>query len=217
MKLVIGERMLNMTPEELDKLYLNEGSEGVIYRNGEEVYKIYKDNPLVTKLSLDGVNRLRKLKLKRFIVPNGPIFDEDGNFIGYSSKYLNEEKFSKIFDLDGKTFKRELRLLLEDVKQLTKNGIEIDDLHLSNLVLSDGSLYFIDMGGFKHSDDEDLEATNMFRFKYFIVSKLLSLPLSKKNRKKFESKFLESEDFDSFISSIDDNESVKNFSKRVMR
>ena len=105
MKLFIGDRLLNMTPEELDRLYLNEGSEGVIYKNGEEVYKIYKDNPMIDKLSLEEVNRLRKLKLKRFIVPNNPIFDEDGTFIGYSSRFLNEEKFSKIFDLDGKTFK----------------------------------------------------------------------------------------------------------------
>lgn len=217
MKLFIGDRLLNMTPEELDRLYLNEGSEGVIYKNGEEVYKIYKDNPVIDKLSLEEVNRLRKLKLKRFIVPNNPIFDEDGTFIGYSSRFLNEEKFSKIFDLDGKTFKKELRLLIDDVKNLTKNGIEIDDLHLSNIVLSDGSLHFIDMGGCKHSEDDDLERTNMFRFQYFIISSLLALPLSKKNRKKFENKFSAFESFDSFIDSIDDNESVKNFSKRVIR
>ncbi len=217
MKLFIGDRLLNMTSEELDRLYLNEGSEGVIYKNGEEVYKIYKDNPMIDKLSLEQVDRLRKLKLKRFIVPNNPIFDEDGNFVGYSSRFLNEEKFSKIFDLDGKTFKKELRLLIDDVKNLTKNGIEIDDLHLSNIVLSDGSLYFIDMGGFKHSEDDDLERTNMFRFQYFIISSLLALPLSKKNRKKFENKYSAFENFDSFIDSIDDNESVKNFSKRVIR
>ncbi len=221
MNLKIGDRLLSMSFEDLDRLYLNEGSEATVYRHGNEVFKIYKDNPLVSKLSVEDVNRLRKLKLKRFIVPKECIFDDaTGMFMGYSSDYIDEDSFDKIYSMDGATFKREIRAVLDDIKTLSDNNIEIRDLHLDNIMLSNGKIFFVDPGNFKYTDDYSTASTydyNEYCLSQFIVLDLIARCMSKKNRGKLKGILSNCDSLEDFLNLMDDNENVKNFSKRIIR
>ena len=219
MKLYIGDKLINMSEEELDSLYLNEGSSSTIYKYNDSVIKIYKDKPIIDKLSIDTINLLKNTRLNRIILPIDPIFDDDKKVIGYSSKYIDSSNFDYLYNMDGKSFKREIKYLMEDIKTLSKNHIEIDDLHLDNIIYNDNKIYFIDPGSFKYNDSDirELEDINMYRFELFIVDCLLSRSLAKKNRKKFENKYSSYTTFDNFLSTMDDEENIKKFVKRVMR
>ena len=219
MRLYIGTRLLDMNDEELDALYLNEGSEGVIYKYNDTVLKIYKDNPLISKLSKEEIDELKNLKLKRFLVPSESLTDSDGNTIGYSSNYIHEDAFNKIFSMDANTLKDELYNLIDDVRTLSKNGFEIFDLHLSNLLVSDNKIYFIDPGSFHKCDDEfdELYRINRYRFDNFIVNDLFAAALSKKNRKKLDKAYNMRSDLMSFLDEMEDEENIKNFTKKVIR
>lgn len=219
MKLYIGDRLLNMEEDELDKLYLNEGSEGVIYRLGSEVLKVYKDNPLIDKLSKESIDDLKTLNLKRILVPNESLLDENGNTIGYSSKYLEEDSFEKIFSMDASLIKDEIYLLIDDIRTLSRHGYEIDDLHLCNLIVSNNKIYFIDPGAFHKTEDEfdELYRINRYKFDNFIVNDLFASSLSKKNRKKLEKAYDTRCDLMSFLDEMDDDENIKNFAKKVIR
>lgn len=219
MKLYIGDRLLNMEEDELDKLYLNEGSEGVIYRLGSEVLKVYKDNPLIDKLSKESIDDLKTLNLKRILVPNESLLNENGNTIGYSSKYLEEDSFEKIFSMDASLIKDEIYLLIDDIRTLSRHGYEIDDLHLCNLIVSNNKIYFIDPGAFHKTEDEfdELYRINRYKFDNFIVNDLFASSLSKKNRKKLEKAYDTRCDLMSFLDEMDDDENIKNFAKKVIR
>ena len=201
MRLHIGKKIIGMSAEELDKLYLNEGSEAVLYRLGDTVLKFYKENPLVDRLSKEDIEYFKTIKCKRFVLPDDSIVDDGDNLVGYSSGYLEEEPFRKIFQMNGSTIRDEILLLLDDVRLLSKHGIEIDDLHLSNLLVSDNKIYFVDPGGF-HRTDEDFDSLykiNKYRFEKFIVDDLFGSTLAKKNRKKLEMAFSRSSDLCTFL------------------
>ena len=220
MKLLIGKAKLELTERELDSLYLNEGSEVTTYLLGDNVLKIYKDNPQIERFSLEDISRFSKLKLNRFLVPNNPVLDESFNLIGFTSPYKIEDPFNSLYDINGKDFKKEVKVMLGDIKELSRNNIEIDDLHLDNIIFSDNSIYFSDCGCLKYKEFEDpreIERTNMFRFEYFIVNYLLARSLAKKNRKKFENEFETCGSMEKFLSSMDDKENIENFAKRVIR
>ena len=220
MRLFIGDTQLHLTEKEFDSLYLNEGHEITAYLLGDEVIKIYKDNPQIERFSFEDISRFSKLKLNRFLLPNNPVRDDSFNLIGFACPYKVEDPFNSLYDISGKDFKREVKLMLGDIKELSRNNIEIDDLHLDNIIFSDNSIYFSDCGGFRYKKDEDtreIEKTNMFRFEYFIVNYLLARSLAKKNRKKFENEFEAYGNVEEFISSMDDKENIENFAKRVIR
>ena len=158
--------------------------------------------------------------MKRFILPNNSIKDEESNLVGYSSSYLIEDPFNSLYDISGKDFKKEIKIIMEDIKELSRNKIEIDDLHLDNIIYSDNHIYFVDCGHFKYKEDEDtkeIERTNMARFEYFIVNYMLARSLAKKNRKKLEKQFESCENMEEFLSHMDDDENIKTFAKNIIR
>jgi tRNA A-37 threonylcarbamoyl transferase component Bud32 len=219
MRLFLGDRLLNMSLEELDSLYLDEGSEGIIYRVGDDVLKLYKDSPLVTRLSVSEIDRLRKIKTQRFIMPKDVILTDDDNVVGYSSTFVEKSPFSEIFSLKGKDFKREIKTLMEDIKEISSNGIEIDDLHLSNIVLSHGRIFFIDPGSFivGNMDERESYQINKFRFSNFIVNDLMAVSIPKKYRRKLDRLFSSCEDIEKFLESMGEEETVENFSNRIVK
>ena len=220
MKLFIGDRQLDLTDKELDSLYLNEGHEITAYLLGKDVLKLYKENTQTDKFTVKDIMRFSKLKLNRFLVPNKPVRDDSLELVGFTAPYKVEDPFDTLYDINGKDFKREVKIMLGDIKELSRNKIEIDDLHLDNIIYSDNAIYFSDCGCFKYKQDEDtreIERTNMVRFEYFIVNYLLARSLAKKNRKKLESEYEECNNIEEFISTMDDKENIGNFAKRVIR
>ncbi|MBR6112945.1 MAG: hypothetical protein IKP79_00340, partial [Bacilli bacterium] len=133
--------------------------------------------------------------------------------------YLEEDKFDKIYSMDSKHLKEELSLLLDDIRILSMNGIELADLHLSNLMISNNKIYFLDLGSFVRTNDDfdELYMINKYIFEQFIVNVLFASSLSKKNRKKLGKEFNSRIDLMSFLDEMDDGENIKNFSKKVIR
>lgn len=219
MKLYIGDKILNMTKEELDSLYINEGTEGTIYKVSNEALKIYKDSPLVYKLSKEEIEKLRSIKCKRFILPSNTILLDGEKLIGYASRFIDQDSFKEIYSLSGKTFKEEIKCLLDDIKELSSNGIEIDDMHLDNIIISDNKIYFIDVGSFRQNSDEKEEVyrTNKFRFEDFIVNHLIAISIPKKYRRRLDLLFSTNPDLLEFLSLMDDDENIKEFSSRIVK
>ena len=219
MKLFIGNRLLNMSREELDKLYLQEGTEGVLYLVGDKVIKLYKDTPLISKLSVQEIERLRKIKTQRFVLPKEVVLTDEKKLAGYTTTFIDKSPFGEIFNLKGKDFKREIKILLEDIKELSNNGVEIDDMHLDNILLSENKIYFVDPGSFIIGDFDEKETykINRFRLSNFIVNDLMAARIPKKYRKKLDKIFSSYDSLESFLENMDDEETVKNFSNRIVK
>ena len=220
MKMFIGDRILNMSEEELDSLYLQEGTQVTAYKVNGEVYKLFHNGPLISKLSKDEIERLRRIKCKRFIMPNEAIMSSDSTVLGYTVSYLDLDNFELIYSMTGANFKNEVSCLLDDIETLSKEKIEIDDLHLDNIAISKDKLYFIDPGSFFVSREEDYRSVydiNKYRFDNFIVNNLMAARIAKKDRKKLEKVFSNYGSLEEFLKEMNDDENIKDFAKRMVK
>ena len=82
-----GER-IELTKEQLDYLYLGEGQEGVTYIYKDKALKIYKSYSSINRLSEKEALYLSKIPTKRILMPIDLVYDENGNFIGYTTKFI---------------------------------------------------------------------------------------------------------------------------------
>ncbi len=140
----------------LESSYINNleiigsGTFGKIYKDGDKVYKLYKEEikgeyyQLHSNPSLN-YNPITRYKLNRLKQIKGKIkncnlaYDSiyiDGKFSGVVADYFEGETLRKV--KDELTFDEKLKIsreIVETMKKLQKNGIYPLDLHLSNVMV----------------------------------------------------------------------------------
>ena len=89
MKYYIGNKVYDFSEEELDRYYLDEGTEATCYKMGDTVLKIHHDYPNRDILSEDNCKRLSRIETDRILLPKDIVYDEDGKYLGYTVKYIN--------------------------------------------------------------------------------------------------------------------------------
>lgn len=135
--------------EDLDNRFINEGNEGVVYRVFNEAFKIYKPYSRKTRLNEKSAEHLSKIQTDRILMPKELIYDEINFFIGYTMPFLESYSKENIKKMKALELKKEIEKIKVDSEILSKNNVEIFDLHLDNLIFNDKGLYIIDPGSYK--------------------------------------------------------------------
>ena len=193
MKLFIDNKELNIPESELSLRYLGEGSESTVYRYKDEALKIHKDNFYQKRLTEEAAIKMSKISTKRILLPRKIIYDENGEYIGYTTPYQREYNKDLLKRITMEKFIEELKILREDTRIISNEGIMLEDVHQNNLLVGDG-LYLCDPGLYKFTDInyEDLYSNNIIELNYLFTVLLLEtrvFDLTNKQADKLEDYF----------------------------
>ena len=184
MKYYIGNKEYDLSNDELEEYYLDEGTEASCYKIEDFVMKIHHNYPNNDVLSEEDCKRLINIKTNRIILPDDIVYDEDGNYLGYITKYIKSEK-PKIKNLKIGRLLYEFYNLEKEVKQLDEEDLLLDDLNYLNTLFSNG-IYLCDPGKYSFVDSSDkkrfLNCFNRDTINYYEVNELL-FKLFKFNKK----------------------------------
>lgn len=134
------------------------GGEGSVYVKGNTAYKIYTDPSKM--IPLGKIQELGVLTRPNIIKPTDPIFDQNGNPVGYTmtsvpDSYALCETFNKAFkQRENLSFDQTLHLierLQESIEHVHNNGIIIVDLNEMNFLVQKDfkDVYFIDVDSYQ--------------------------------------------------------------------
>lgn len=165
---------------------IGEGQEVDAYVVGDQVVKFYKPYCKKIRLSLNAVERLKKISTSRILLPTVSMLDKKRNLRGYKMDYIENLGEESFLLLPKEKRKEELKKLKEDVLNLSDNGVILDDLHQLNTVYNNG-IYFIDPGSYKFVKDDTLTENdkiqcygiNIDRINEFLISSLSHFSLVK--------------------------------------
>lgn len=165
---------------------IGEGQEVDAYVVGDQVVKFYKPYCKKTRLSLNAIERLKKISTSRILLPTASMLDKKRNLRGYKMDYVENLGEDSFLLLPSEKRKEELKKLKEDVLNLSDNGVILEDLHQLNTVYNN-VIYFIDPGSYKFVKDDTLTENdkiqcygiNIDRINEFLISSLSHFSLVK--------------------------------------
>lgn len=193
MELIIGDKLVNIPDYELKGRFINFGSEGTIYEYKGEALKLYDKECFTKRIDEETAIRLSKIRTKRILLPNKPVYDKDGNFFGHTTDFKIERTKDRIGSLTMDKFIREVNLLNNDIIVLSNNKVLLDDLHQDNLLLSGDELYLCDSGKYSFTDKprDEIYRSNMIEFNYLFTRLVFEgyLNLTKKEKAVLEDYF----------------------------
>ena len=137
------------------------GHDGVVYQYGDFVFKILKYD--IERRKVKDLMTFEKatyfaneLKLKRITQPIDILLNSDGIYTGYVMKYLHDiskypedDNYRSIKDFTLGELEKSVDELEEDVGELTRKRIVIDDLNRGSYIITSNFLNMCDMDKFK--------------------------------------------------------------------
>ncbi len=130
----------------------NQGSEGKCYKIGDKIYKIYFPSMLYESgIAKEKHHRqLQFLNSKQIVLPIDFIYNENGEYVGYVTKYIeaDQKKKNGILLLPSETLVENIQTLEEDFDLLSENSTMCADVSPINFLLGD-KMYIIDPGRYK--------------------------------------------------------------------
>lgn len=163
------------------------GSEGVVYKIKDELYKIYYPNALDEGYGNKERQHLyfSQIPTKQIIMPDHCIYDMNGNYAGYTSRIAhgNQKDKSGVTKLPSGDFIRNLQILNEDFITLSQYYILCADVTPFNYVLDkkEAKMQVIDPGRYKHhvyENEDTYLRLNMRQFE-ILVELLIKIDLIK--------------------------------------
>ena len=190
MIIYINDKKIELTAEELEYRFLGEGKEGTTYIWNDKVLKIYKPYSSISRLNEKEAIYLSKIPTKRILLPIDLIYDENHNFIGYTTKFIRNYNRSTIKRLAISKIKEELEIIKEDIFLLSEKNISLEDFKLDNFAY-DGKFYMIDPGTYKivDYDKKKVYLENIKLYSDFFLREVLFtiVNLTKKEKNNLES------------------------------
>lgn len=146
---------------------LGSGDEGIVYKEGDRVLKVYHPRKIKDRLDLDTAIKLRRIQTNRMIFPgidyDSLLLDRDGNLVASKSAYIENLGLKDLLEQDISYFREEVKLLRDDIKNLSEHNVSTDDFIFSNFSFNKG-IYFIDPGSFIFiENNNNLYKDNMFK------------------------------------------------------
>lgn len=221
MRLYVGDDILDFSDDELNDRYIDEGLEAKVYDYGDEVLKIYKDYCPKVRLSHNDALRLSALDTNRVLLPRKIIHNDNGDFIGYTTKRIHGVFKRNVLRKDITDFVDELDLIYDDLKMLSDINYNIADFTMKNVVY-DGGLYFVDPGSFMQTridDDRFKYSVNTWTLNEFLLNEVFHMVmLTKKQRNSFEDNFDRSDYIGDYIRcDIEEKENVRQYVRRIAK
>ena len=177
MRLFIGDKLVEFNTSDLDKMYINEGNEGIVYRYDNQALKVYKEEQEKCRLDEEDSIKLSHIKTERILLPEQMLYDEAcATFIGYTTPFVEKENIENILDLDVISFIDELDAINRDLEMLADNGVLVDDLDSINL-LYNGKLFLGDPGSymFVSSLPKQIYKSNVYQLNKFVKEDLFGM------------------------------------------
>ena len=135
--------------------YLGKGLEVVAYKIDDKAVKFFKKSPgKEIFLTKESIEKMKKIKTKRILLPTDALLDKKHNLRGYQMDYVEDLGSDSYFDLDKDKLNEEHELLRNDIEVLSDNKITLADLTSKNTVYHNG-LYLIDPGSYKFDSTVD--------------------------------------------------------------
>lgn len=222
MKLYIGEKLVEFSEKELNKMYVDEGYEAVVYKYGEDALKIYKSYCYKERLNDEGVTLLSQYSslTKRILLPKDSIYDEKHHFCGYTTDFIYKSSIKDIFKMSIPSFLTEFDAIRDDVIFLSEKSVYLGDFCGSNVVY-DGNINLVDPGSYSVYKVDDTSSTllyNQLELNYLFVSLLSLMKVSDVRRCALAEKIVEYDYVGDFIRKTAlDGENVKTYVKRITR
>lgn len=220
MKLYIGKSKVELSNEELERLYLGSGNEADVYLYKKEILKIYNSSSK-KKLDEEEVKEMSSIQTKRILLPKDPIYDENNQFIGYTRKYVSDYYKEIVGKMTVPKFIEELSMIEDDIDILSQNKVDVEDFNMDNTLVGD-EIYLSDPGSYIKMDElrsSQVHANNVKTLNEFIVNELIpsSTKLPKKEYYKLAKKLLEEEKISYYLSaqSYNDKETVKSYIRKL--
>lgn len=223
MKIRIGKEILELDEDFLNSTYIDEGMESEVFRYGKEVLKIYKGYCFKERLSEEDAIILSGIKTKRFLMPNKMIYNAENHmFVGYTLPFIYKYNSSIISQLTMNHLLNEFDVLSNDVILLSNYGIDIEDLHIGNL-LYNGAFFIGDPGSFtieKDTSINNIYRDNIIKLNRFLIDEVLKkIGITFKKRIEFNEKFDDfyylGDQMREFVSS--EKETVKHYVKKMTK
>lgn len=197
MKLLIDRDEVEFSDDELDYMFIDEGTEAEVFQYRDEALKLYKDYCMKYRLSEEEAVKLTTIPTKRILLPRKIIrIPENSEFKGYTTRFIRKCSRNAILNMEMKHFLDELEILEDDMRLLADNGVDVDDFNLDNM-LYDGSLYFCDPGSFtfrRNTHEREIYRNNISQLNTFVLDDLFGLvKISKAKKRKYDSNYDESE------------------------
>ena len=141
-----------------DLVKLGTGCEGITYlsKKDNKAYKILTDFEYEDKV--DDIITSSDIDLKYILLPE-KLYVYDNHLIAYKTKYIKknfldiDNKDNNIYNIDFDKFITAYKNLLEEIKILSKNKIEIYDV-TPNLMFDGTDLYLIDTCSYKKTNEK---------------------------------------------------------------
>ncbi len=225
MRLLVGDKEVFFSEEDLESRYLNEGAEGIVYTLDSDAVKIYKPICFRSRPMEDECLKLSGIKTSRILMPEKMVYALDSGtkvFKGYTTPFIYQHPATRVLDMKVSSFVDELDIIYEDLKVLASNGVEIDDWHNDN-ILFDGTRIFVgDPGGIIFRRDiRELWSlsNNTFTFNRFLLDEVFHMArLSKRGYTRLNEKFDDvSYMGDQIRDTCGEKETVKQYIKRMAR
>lgn len=143
-----------------DKNKLGSGIEGKVYKVNNDIYKLFhstKNTTLTEELCI----YLSSIKTKQIRMPETILYNENGEFCGYTTFYLNKGNGLHFGNMTVQEFFTNLNVLYQDVNLLSQKHIKLEDINL--FVTSDYKIYAVDVGKYQflsEVDTKDIEKNN---------------------------------------------------------
>lgn len=197
MRLLIGEKLVEFSDEQLDYMYIDEGTEAEVYKFGNSVLKVYKPFCSKYRLSENDADTLTKINTQRILLPRELLRDPDTlEFKGYSTPFIKACSRSALLNLKMEQFLGELEVLEDDMELLAIHGVDVADFILENMIY-DGKIYFCDPGSYiinLKTRSGYIHQNNICELNNFVLNHLFPLvKISKAKREAYNSNYLESE------------------------
>lgn len=170
-KYYLDDKTIHIFPSLLK--YIAEGKEGKLYKYKDNALKIFHNKLYEKTMSSETCVELKKINTERILLPREMLLDRYGEFIGYTTKYIYNNKF--IYDITKEKLVAELLELEKEINILSVHNILIDDWHINNLIY-DGMIRFVDPGIYEYVPNmsiNDIKKHNYMILKDFVFYELL--------------------------------------------
>ena len=212
----------NISKEELiEKHYISEGDEAMVYKFGSDVFKLYKTNCPKHRLSEEDIRYLMQIRNDRILLPNEVIYIDE-KFGGYKMPYIVASSKTYVKKMKMIDIYAQLQIIKEDLLKLKDCNVLIYDLHNENYIFN-GGMYFIDPGSYMIKNELQsryIEILNRELMREFILKnvfyKYCNLNLWQKE-KLYNHISVDNYICDTIDCDMDPNETLYQYVKRIVK
>lgn len=222
LRIYVGNELLELTQDDLANMYIDSGDEAKIYRYGDEVLKIHLVYPKKCVINEHDAERLSVINTKRILLPKRIIYSaEDQSFLGYSLSFIDKEDKDTLPSIILDHFLSELDIINSDVKNLSDKGVQIEDLHMGN-VLYNGKFFIGDPGSFCFKTGisvKEMYYNNLHKLNKFVIWKFFKMiPMTNTELFLLVDRFDEYEYIgDQIRDDVRPDESIRQYVKRIIQ